>query len=65
MEKLVLKGNVEAGDDNENVPSESEVRMLGGEIYHQKKKNEKIIWGIIGILMFVLFNVILSFVANV
>ena len=38
---------------------EQNYRGLGGEIFHRKQKTEKIVWGIVGVLTFALFNLVI------
>lgn len=47
------------------VNSNKEQRKLGGEIYQQKQKTHKIAWTIIGIIVFILVNILFFFLTKV
>jgi|GEM_PF-1578714 len=40
-------------------------KKLGGEIYQQKQKTEKVVWTVLGIITFIVFNVVLSILTHV
>jgi hypothetical protein len=40
------------------VNSNKEERKLGGEIFEKKQKTQRVIWSVVGVLVFVLLNVI-------
>jgi len=46
------------------VNSNKEERKLGGEIYQQKRKTERIVWGIVGAVVFIILNVIFYFLTK-
>jgi hypothetical protein len=46
------------------VNSSKEQRKLGGEIFQQRQKTQKIIWGITGAVGFLIFNLLLYFISK-
>lgn len=60
MKNLIFPKKRESEPVLEFIDSEQNYRRIGGEIFQQKQKTERIVWGIIGVLAFVAFNIIIS-----